>query len=96
VVRQFPVRSHPSLILSLVTLGKNQTAFGNKRLRDNGVSEAQGRILCMDFRDLPHPKGTFNKIVSLEMAEVSRRILERRYSLTKYYSTSVFDDTAHS
>jgi cyclopropane fatty-acyl-phospholipid synthase-like methyltransferase len=54
-----------------VTLGKNQTAFGNKRLRDNGVPESQGRILCMDFRDLPHPKGTFNKIVSLEMAEVS-------------------------
>jgi hypothetical protein len=25
----------------------------------------------MDFRDVPHAKGSFNKIVSLEMAEVS-------------------------
>lgn len=55
-----------------ITLGKNQTAFGNKRLADNGVPPAKGRILCMDYRDIPHPPGHFNKIVSLEMAEVCR------------------------
>lgn len=60
-----------------VTLGKNQTAFGNARLRDNGVKEDQGRILCMDYREIPHEKGYFNKIVSLEMAE---HVGIRRYS----------------
>jgi cyclopropane fatty-acyl-phospholipid synthase-like methyltransferase len=52
-----------------VTLGKNQTAFGNQRLRENGIPEDQGRILCMDFRDLPRQKGQYNKISCLEMAE---------------------------
>ena len=53
-----------------VTLGKNQTAFGNKRLRDNGVPEGRGRILCMDAREIARePRGRFTKIVSLEMAE---------------------------
>ncbi|KAK8861650.1 hypothetical protein IAR55_002473 [Kwoniella newhampshirensis] len=52
-----------------VTLGKNQTVFGNRRLRENGVPEEQGRILCMDYRDIPHSKGYFNKISCLEMAE---------------------------
>lgn len=54
-----------------VTLSKNQAAFGNDRLKKNGVNPDQGRILCTDFRDIPHSKGKFNKIVSLEMAEVS-------------------------
>ena len=52
-----------------MTLGKNQTAFGNQRLRENGVSESQGRIICMDFRDIAHEKGHFTKISCLEMAE---------------------------
>ncbi|WVQ65022.1 uncharacterized protein L199_003192 [Kwoniella botswanensis] len=52
-----------------VTLAKNQTQFGNQRLRENGVPESQGRILCMDYRDIPHSKGYFNKISCLEMAE---------------------------
>ncbi|WRT65768.1 uncharacterized protein IL334_002717 [Kwoniella shivajii] len=52
-----------------VTLAKKQTAFGNERLRENGVSESKGRILCMDYRDIPHPQGYFNKISCLEMAE---------------------------
>ncbi len=52
-----------------MTLGKNQTAFGNQRLRENGIPEDQGRILCMDFRDLPRQKGQYNKISCLEMAE---------------------------
>lgn len=52
-----------------MTLGKNQTAFGNQRLRENGIPKDQGRILCMDFRDLPRQKGQYNKISCLEMAE---------------------------
>ncbi|KAL7424652.1 hypothetical protein Q5752_000336 [Cryptotrichosporon argae] len=52
-----------------VTLAKNQTAFGTQRLRENGVPESQGRILCCDYRDIPHAKGYYNKISCLEMAE---------------------------
>ncbi|WVQ78794.1 hypothetical protein IAT38_000885 [Cryptococcus sp. DSM 104549] len=52
-----------------VTLAKTQAAFGNERLRQNGVTEDKGRILCMDYRDIPHSKGYFNKISCLEMAE---------------------------
>ncbi|KAJ8082492.1 hypothetical protein PM082_008347 [Marasmius tenuissimus] len=54
-----------------VTLSRNQTAFGNNRIKENGVSEDKARILCCDFRDLAakEGKGAFNKIVSLEMAE---------------------------
>jgi cyclopropane fatty-acyl-phospholipid synthase-like methyltransferase len=52
-----------------VTLAKNQAKFGNERLRANGVPESQGRILCMDYRDIPQQKGHFNKISCLEMAE---------------------------
>jgi len=54
-----------------VTLGKNQTKFGNDRIAANGCDPKRARILCMDARDIPaEPKGRFNKIVSLEMAEV--------------------------
>ena len=52
-----------------MTLARNQAAFGNERLRDNAIPESQGRILCMDFRDVPHEKGYYNKISCLEMAE---------------------------
>nr|ODN76377.1 sphingolipid C9-methyltransferase [Cryptococcus depauperatus CBS 7841] len=52
-----------------VTLAKNQAAFGTIRLRENGVPEERGRILCMDYRDIPHSKGYYNKISCLEMAE---------------------------
>jgi sphingolipid C9-methyltransferase len=52
-----------------VTLGINQTAFGTKRLRDNGVPEEKGRILCTDYRFIPDVPASFTKIVSLEMAE---------------------------
>ncbi|KAG8904238.1 hypothetical protein FRB99_002058 [Tulasnella sp. 403] len=68
-----------------VTLARNQTAFGNKRLVDNGVSPDKGRILCMDFRDVPHPPGHFTKIVSLEMAE---HVGIRRYGA---YLRQVYD-----
>ncbi|KAG8892339.1 hypothetical protein FRC00_012234 [Tulasnella sp. 408] len=72
-----------------VTLGKNQTAFGNKRLADNGVPPAKGRILCMDYRDIPHPPGHFNKIVSLEMAE---HVGIRRYGAFMRQVYDLLDD----
>lgn len=53
-----------------ITLGKNQTKFGNQRLRVNDIPEEQARIICQDAREIPaEPKGRFTKIVSLEMAE---------------------------
>lgn len=52
-----------------VTLGRNQTAWGNSGLRKVGIPEEQSRILCMDYRDIPIPEGGFNKITCLEMAE---------------------------
>lgn len=54
-----------------VTLGRNQTAWGNGGLRRAGIPEEQSRILCMDYRDipLPQPTGTYKKITCLEMAE---------------------------
>lgn len=53
-----------------ITLGRNQTAFGNNRIKENGVSPEKARILCMDYREIPGGSGHYNKIVSLEMAEV--------------------------
>jgi cyclopropane fatty-acyl-phospholipid synthase-like methyltransferase len=55
-----------------ITLGKNQTKFGNQRIQDNGISTEKARILCMDYRDIPGGQGHYTKIVSLEMAEVSQ------------------------
>ena len=52
-----------------VTLGRNQTAWGNNALRKAGVEEHQSRILCMDYRDIPLPPGGYSKITCLEMAE---------------------------
>lgn len=52
-----------------VTLGRNQTAWGNSGLRKAGVGEDQSRILCMDYRDIPVPPGGYKKITCLEMAE---------------------------
>lgn len=52
-----------------VTLGRNQTAWGNSGLRKAGIPEEQSRILCMDYRDIPVPSGGYNKITCLEMAE---------------------------
>lgn len=53
-----------------ITLGKNQTIFGNKRIEDNGVPAGKARVLCKDYREIGTDK-TYSKIVSLEMAEVS-------------------------
>ncbi|KAG9235682.1 S-adenosyl-L-methionine-dependent methyltransferase [Amylocarpus encephaloides] len=52
-----------------ITLGRNQTAWGNNGLRKAGISEEQSKILCMDYRDIPVPEGKYNKITCLEMAE---------------------------
>jgi len=53
-----------------VTLARNQAKFGNQRIKDNGIDPATARILCKDFREVQDGPGTFNKISSLEMAEV--------------------------
>ncbi|CAG8754354.1 39482_t:CDS:2 [Gigaspora margarita] len=51
-----------------ITLGRNQTEFGNNRIKEYGVDSKQARIICMDYRDIPRrPK--YNKITCLEMAE---------------------------
>jgi len=52
-----------------ITLGRNQTAWGNNGLRKSGIEEGQSRILCMDYRDIPVVEGRYNKITCLEMAE---------------------------
>ncbi|KAK9471289.1 S-adenosyl-L-methionine-dependent methyltransferase [Dipodascopsis tothii] len=53
-----------------ITLGKNQTKWGNSGLREAGVPETQSRIICSDYRDTPLPaSGKYNKISCLEMAE---------------------------
>ncbi|KAK4546233.1 Sphingolipid C9-methyltransferase 2 [Oleoguttula mirabilis] len=52
-----------------VTLGRNQTAWGNTGLRKAGVGEEQSRILCSDYRDIVAPEGGFHKITCLEMSE---------------------------
>ena len=52
-----------------VTLGRNQTAWGNNALRRAGIEESQSQILCMDYRDIPLPPGGYSKITCLEMAE---------------------------
>ena len=52
-----------------ITLGRNQTAWGNTAMRKAGVPEEQSKIMCMDYRDIPVPEGGYNKITCLEMAE---------------------------
>jgi sphingolipid C9-methyltransferase len=53
-----------------ITLGKNQTKFGNERIKTNGITPDKARILCMDYREIPGGPRHYTKIVSLEMAEV--------------------------
>ena len=55
-----------------VTLGRNQTAWGNKQLEAAGIPFTQSRIMCADYRDIPgfpDSKGKYNQITCLEMAE---------------------------
>lgn len=77
-----------------VTLGKNQTAFGNDRIAKNGCDSGKARILCQDFRDVD-PNKKFSKIVSLEMAEhvgIRRypQFLEQVYNLLEDDGLFVF------
>ncbi|KAF9887702.1 hypothetical protein FE257_009655 [Aspergillus nanangensis] len=50
-----------------LTIARHQTAWGNDALQKAGVSDAQSRILCMDYRDIPRTK--YDKITQLEMGE---------------------------
>lgn len=55
-----------------ITLGKNQTKWGNQLLNDYGIESDQSRILCLDYRDTPKSNkanGLYDKISCLEMAE---------------------------
>ncbi|KAJ5677314.1 uncharacterized protein N7477_002947 [Penicillium maclennaniae] len=52
-----------------ITLGRNQTAWGNNGLRKAGIEEEQSRIICCDYRDAPRVEGGYQKITCLEMAE---------------------------
>ena len=57
-----------------ITLGRNQTAWGNKAIqRALDVSEfkdsVNSKIVCCDYRDAPTIKGGYKKITCLEMAE---------------------------
>ncbi|KAI9818208.1 MAG: Sphingolipid C9-methyltransferase 2 [Pycnora praestabilis] len=52
-----------------ITLGRNQTAWGNNGLRKAGIAEDQSNILCMDYRDILTVEGGYKKITCLEMAE---------------------------
>jgi len=72
-----------------VTLGKNQAKFGTNRIASNGVPADKARILCCDYREIPHGKGIYNKIVSLEMAE---HVGIRRYSAFLNQMHELLDD----
>ncbi|GMM31313.1 hypothetical protein DAMA08_040580 [Martiniozyma asiatica (nom. inval.)] len=56
-----------------VTLGRNQTKWGNDWLVNTyGISGEQSRIVCCDYRDAPLPGSEgqkYDKIVCLEMSE---------------------------
>ena len=55
-----------------VTLGKNQTKWGNDWLNKFGISQDQSRIVCCDYRDAPPPANgdkKYKKLVSVEMCE---------------------------
>ena len=49
-----------------VTLGRNQNEWAMGKAAEKGVAD-NVRILCMDYRDIPHEK--YDKITCLEMAE---------------------------
>ncbi|KAK6197542.1 cyclopropane-fatty-acyl-phospholipid synthase [Scheffersomyces amazonensis] len=55
-----------------ITLGKNQTKWGNTLLNKYGVESDQSKIVCVDYRDAPKSdkaNGKYDKITCLEMAE---------------------------
>lgn len=72
-----------------VTLGRNQTKFGNARIQENGGDPSRHRILCMDYRDIPGGRSAYTKIVSLEMAE---HVGIRRYQTFLRQMYDLLDD----
>lgn len=55
-----------------LTLGKNQTKWGNTLLSEYGIDSTQSRLVCCDYRDAPQSQkenGKYDKITCLEMAE---------------------------
>jgi len=56
-----------------ITLGRNQTAWGNKAIKNalewSQFKDVNSEILCLDYRDAPTVKGGYKKITCLEMAE---------------------------
>ncbi|KAB8207516.1 S-adenosyl-L-methionine-dependent methyltransferase [Aspergillus parasiticus] len=52
-----------------ITLGRNQTKWGNTTLRNAGIPESQSMIHRLDYRDSPRVPGGYKKITSLEMSE---------------------------
>ncbi|KAH8987786.1 sphingolipid C9-methyltransferase [Lactarius akahatsu] len=72
-----------------ITLGKNQTKFGNERILSNGGDSERARILCLDYRDIPGGPGHYTKIVSLEMAE---HVGVRRYATFLSQVYDLLDD----
>jgi cyclopropane fatty-acyl-phospholipid synthase-like methyltransferase len=51
-----------------ITLARNQTEFGNSRIKEWGLTPDEARIECMDYRDIRR-RPRFDKITCLEMAE---------------------------
>jgi 2-polyprenyl-3-methyl-5-hydroxy-6-metoxy-1,4-benzoquinol methylase len=72
-----------------ITLGKNQTKFGNERILANGGDPDRARILCLDYRAIPGGPGHYTKIVSLEMAE---HVGVRRYDTFLRQVYDLLDD----
>jgi len=56
-----------------ITLGRNQTAWGNKAIQSaiesSQFKDVNSKVLCLDYRDTPFIKGGYKKITCLEMAE---------------------------
>jgi len=56
-----------------ITLGRNQTAWGNKAIQEalqtSEFKNINSKILCSDYRDTPEIPGGYKKITCLEMAE---------------------------
>ncbi|KAG9309053.1 hypothetical protein JVU11DRAFT_11073 [Chiua virens] len=46
-----------------ITLGKNQTKFGNDRIKNNKITPDKARILCMDYHEIPSGPSHFTKIM---------------------------------
>ncbi|KAH7326364.1 S-adenosyl-L-methionine-dependent methyltransferase [Stachybotrys elegans] len=72
-----------------ITLGRNQTAWGNSAMRKVGIPEEQSKVFCMDYRDIPVPEGGYDKIICLEMAE---HVGVRHYSGFARQMYSMLDD----